>query len=81
MCISLETWRKIDTLAKICNCSKSGILNKIIEPLFEVGTLYDKADLETFPLVTRSNVIYQFYGQSNKFNFSKNQPVEVGHDD
>ena len=75
ICISIETWDKINKLAKICDSSKSGILAEIIEPLFEVACLYDDAKLEAFPITTRSNVLFQFFGKSNKFAYGKNQPA------
>lgn len=80
ICLSLETCEKLDTLARILNCPKSGLIEKIIAPLYEVGSVYTTAELEAYPFLTRGNAIYQFFGKSNHFAYGKGKP-EVGHDD
>lgn len=74
ICVNSKTWDKIDDLARICNCSKTALLEKIINPLFEIASIYKNANIESYPLLTRGNVIFQFFGESN-FIYGKNQPL------
>jgi hypothetical protein len=82
-CVSIHSGLKdkIDMLTVICKCnSKNELLEKIVNPIFEIASAYDAAELESYPLLTRGNVTFQLYGKP-RILFAKNPESGVGHDD
>jgi hypothetical protein len=78
ICLSIETCEKVDALARILSCSKSGLIERVLSPLYEVSSVYTTAELETYPFLTRGNVVYQLFG---KHTNGKDNRVKVVNDD
>ena len=61
ICIRKDVNAKIDRLAKICRCSKAELINKLVSPIYEVAKNKRCAELESYPIKNRDNVIFQVY--------------------
>jgi cob(I)alamin adenosyltransferase len=75
--VDSELKAKIEFLTKMTKSkSQNELMNKIINPLFEVGCYFRHGELESYPLVNRQNCVFQFYRtESNIINFGKNNPL------
>jgi hypothetical protein len=71
ICVDSETFEKIESLSKICQCSKTGLMAKVFSGLYEIASIYETAELESYPLVTRSNCLFQLYGKNANLVFGK----------
>jgi len=78
-CITVhkDVYDKINKLSQICNLPKSAIVARLATPVFEVASIYENCQIESFPLLTRGEIIFQvFNGTNPRLIFGKlTQPI------
>ena len=79
-CIILQEdiYDKISELARLSNCPKTQIINKLVTPIFEVACLYQSdLKIQSYPMITRSDCYFLMTGSNPRLSFGKlTQPFE-----
>jgi hypothetical protein len=80
--VDTELKSRIEYLTKASGCkSQNEFLNKAINPLFEVASNFPYTTFESYPLLTKSCVYFQFYPKVATVSFGKNNPMEIDYID
>lgn len=69
--VNKETYDKINELAKILQCPKAQVIEKLAVPVFEVACNFESAKIESYPMFIRSNCLFQVYGNNPRVTFGK----------
>ncbi len=80
--VDAELKSRIEFLAKSCGCnSQNEFLNRAINPFFEVACNFSYSTFESYPLLTKSCVHYQFYPKVAVVRYGSNSPIKELYDD
>jgi hypothetical protein len=81
--VDAQLKQKIEFLTKLTGSkSQNAFLDSVISPIFSVGCYFRKAEIDSFPLIQRQNIIFQFYCTNpNKITYRKKPTVEVTKED
>jgi|GEM_PF-6841284 len=81
--VSLETENKklLEELTAIMECSNQNeCLSKILKPMYEAFSFYKTGKLESYPLASRAQIVFQLYPKQAYVTFGQNQPMPNGDD-
>ncbi len=65
--VETELKDKIRFLSNITGQSQNEFLNSVISPLIEIGICYKNAQIESYPMLSKGSVHFQFYGASHLY--------------
>jgi hypothetical protein len=80
--VDAELKSRIEYLTKTSDCkSQNEFLNKTINPIFEVASNFKYTTFESYPLLTKSCVYFQFYPKVAMVHFGENRLMEADYID
>jgi hypothetical protein len=80
--VDAELKSRIEYLTKTSGCkSQNDFLNKALNPIFDVACNFKYSTFESYPLLTKSCVYFQFYPKVAMVHFGENKPVGAEYND